>query len=100
MGAGTGWRCFLILPDEASAAPVAHYLRLRDCPAFVAVQPPGFDLAPTARVLVPAEFLRRASHIWAQAAALKELSDGELEYLATGQLPDALIEPQAQDDAA
>jgi hypothetical protein len=45
MGAVTDWQCFLISPDEASAVPVAHYLRLRDCPALVFVQPPGFDFA-------------------------------------------------------
>jgi hypothetical protein len=99
MGAVTDWQCFLISPDEASAAPVAHYLRLHDCPALIFVEPPGFDLAPTAHVLVPAEFLRRARHLWSQADSLADLTDGELEYLATGKLPRA-IDPHAQDDAA
>lgn len=100
MGAVTDWQCFLITPDEASAVPVAHCLRLRDCPALVFVQPPGFDLAPTARVLVPAEYLRRAHHIWTQADTLDGLTDGELEYLATGRLPGTPAEPHARDDAA
>ena len=100
MGAVTDWQCFLISPDEASAVPVAHYLRLRDCPALVFVQPPGFDLALAARVLVPAEFLRRAHHIWAQADTLDRLTDAELDYLATGRLPGASVEPHARDDAA
>ena len=100
MGAVPDWQCFLILPDEASAAPVAHYLRLCDCPALVFIDPLGFDLAPTTRVLVPAEFLRRAHHIWAQADTLKDLTEGELEYLATGRLPGTSMDPQAQDDAA
>jgi hypothetical protein len=100
MGAVTDRQCFLILPDEALTAPVAHYLRLHDCPAFVFVVPPSFDLAPTARVLVPAEFLRRARHIWAQADTLGNLTDGELEYLATGKLPGASVDPNSQDDAA
>jgi hypothetical protein len=100
MGAVTDWQCLLILPDEASAAPVAHYLRLQDCPALVFVRPPCFDLVPTAHVLVPAEFLRRAQHIWAHADALESLTDGELEYLATGKLPGGAVDPHPQDDAA
>jgi hypothetical protein len=99
MGAVTGWQCFLPFPDEASAAPVAEYLRLHDCPALVFVHPPGFDLAPTVEVQVPAEFLRRAHHLWAMADTLGDLTDGELEYLATGKLPGA-AEPQQHDDAA
>jgi hypothetical protein len=93
-------QCFLVLPDEASAVPVAHYLRLHHCPALVFVAPPSFDLVPTARVLVTAEFLRRAQHIWALADTLAELTDGELEYLATGKLPGTADEPRGRDDAA
>jgi hypothetical protein len=96
----TDWRCFLTLPDEASAVPVAHYLTLHDCPALVFVEPLGFDLAPTAQVLVPAEFLRRAHRIWTQADTVDGLTDWELEYLATGRLPGTSGEPHAQDDAA
>ena len=100
MDAVPDWQCFLACPDEASAAPVAHYLRLHDCPALVFPVPPGFGLAPTAEVRVPAEFLRRAHHLWAVADALGGLTDGELEYLATGQLPGAASESHQQDDAA
>jgi hypothetical protein len=80
------WQCLLACPDEASATPIALYLRVHDCPALVVPVPPSFDLAPTAEVRVPAEFLRRARHIWAAAGTLGDLSDGELDYLATGQL--------------
>ena len=80
------WQCLLVCPDEASATPVAEYLRLHDCPALVVPVPPGFDFSPTAEVRVPAEFLHRARHIWAAADTLGELSAGELDYLATGQL--------------
>jgi hypothetical protein len=100
MGAVTDWQCFLSLPDEAAPPPVAHYLRLHDCPALVFVVPPSFDLAATARVLVPAEFLRRARHIGARADTLGTLTEGELEYLATGRLPGVSVDPHSYDDAA
>jgi hypothetical protein len=55
---------------------------------------------PTAEVRVPAEFLLRAWHIWSRADTLADLTERELEYLATGKLPGASPEPQQQDDAA
>jgi hypothetical protein len=100
MGAVTDWQCFLIVPDEASAAPVVHHLRLHDCPARVFAASPGFDLSPTVRILVPQEFLPRARHLWARADRLAGLTDGELEYLATGRLPGGAVDPDVQDDAA
>ena len=101
MGAVTDWRCFLAFPDEASAAPVAHYLRLHDCPALVFPVPPSVEFAPTAQVLVPAESIRRARHIWTRADTFGDLTDGELEYLATGKLPGAAsVAPPIRDDAA
>ena len=89
MGPGAEWLCLLACPDEASASPIAHYLNLHDCPALVFPRPPGCDLGPTTEVRVPREFLERARHVWARAGTLPELSDGELEYLATGELPGA-----------
>jgi hypothetical protein len=100
MGALPSWQCLLVCPDEASATPVAEYLRLHDCPALVFPVPASCDLMPTAEVRVPAEFLLRARHIWSRADTLADLSEGELEYLATGKLPGASPEPQQQDDAA
>ena len=100
MDAVPDWQCFLACPDEASAGPVAHYLRLHDCPALVVPVAPSFQLSPTAEVRVPAEFLRRAHHIWAAADTLGGLTDGELEYLATGKLPGAESESHQHDDAA
>jgi hypothetical protein len=67
MGPGAEWLCLLACPDEASASPIAHYLKLHDCHALVFPRPPGCDLGPTAEVRVPRE----------------------LEYLATGELPGA-----------
>jgi hypothetical protein len=100
MGALPNWQCFLACPDEASAAPVAAYLRLHDCPALVFPVPASCELTPTAEVMVPQEFLHRARHLWAHANTLGDLSDGELEYLATGKLPGAAAEAHEQDDAA
>ena len=84
MDAVPDWQCFLACPDEASAGPVAHYLRLHDCPALVVPVAPSFQLAPTAEVRVPAEFLRRAHHFWAVADTLGGLTDGELELSRDG----------------
>jgi hypothetical protein len=100
MGAVPDWQCFLAFPDEGTAAPVAHYLNLHDCPAFVLARAPNFDLTPAAQILVPSEFLPRARHIWARADTLGNLSDGELEYLATGKLPGTSADPRQHDDVA
>lgn len=75
-----------------------EFLRLHECPALVFPIPPACDLAPTAAVMVPEEFLPRARHVWAHAEVLTDLTDGELEYLATGKLPGAAAEAP-QDDA-
>ena len=94
------WRVFLACPDVATATPVAEYLTLHDCPACVFPVPPSFNLMPTAAVLVPAEFLRRAHHIWSSANVLGDLTEGELEYTVTGRLPGEASEPHEHDDAA
>jgi hypothetical protein len=101
MGARAEWVCFLSCAGEAAACPIAVYLNLQDCPALVFPVPPGVDFAPTAEVRVPAEFLPRARHIWAHADTTGDLSEGELEYLATGKLPGAADDEQLRrDDAA
>jgi hypothetical protein len=97
MAAATDWRCFLACSSEAAATPVVHYLRLHDCPALVFPVWSSSDLPPTAEVRVPVEFLARARHIWKGAG---DLTDGELEYLATGELPGATAGPRRRDDAA
>ena len=85
-------------PDEGSAAAIAEYLHLHDCPALVFAMTPGIDLTPPAEVRVPAELMRRARYVWALAAAEPELTEGELIYLATGELPGPDI--ALHDDAA
>jgi len=94
------WECFIAYPDEASAVAVAQYLRLHECPAFVFARAPDFDLAPPFEVRVPGELLHRARWLWSLADARLELTDGELEYLATGRLPGTASEPRWHDDAA
>lgn len=98
MGALPNWQCFLAC-DEVSAAAVAWYLRLHDCPALVFPVPASCELTPTAAVMVPGEFLPRARHVWAHAGTLGGLTDAELIYLATGELPGA-TEARQHDDAA
>jgi hypothetical protein len=100
MGARDAWVCFLACPGEAAACPVAAYLNLHDCPALVFPVPPGVDFSLTAEVRVPAELLMRARHIWAHAGTVGDVSEGELEYLATGKLPGQNGEQFRRDDAA
>ena len=100
MGNTPEWRVFLACSDVAAATPVAEYLTLHDCPACVFPVPPGFNLMPMAAVLVPAEFLRRAQHIWSSANVLGNLTEGELEYIVTGRLPGGVAERHEHDDAA
>lgn len=76
-----GWECFAIYRNELAAGVVANYLRLNDCPAEVAGSA-GAALEAEVRVLVPGELLHRARWLWAKA----DLTDAELQYLATGKL--------------
>jgi hypothetical protein len=91
------WLCFMACADMASAVVVAEYLRLRECPALAFPMPPNLELGPTAEVRVPLEFLRRAHWFWTLG---DDLTDGELEFLATGKLPGAAPEQQRHEDAA
>jgi hypothetical protein len=77
-----GWECFAVYHDELAAEVVAGYLRRNDCPAQIAGRA-GAALEPGVRVIVPGELLHRARWLWAQA----DLTEAELEYLATGELP-------------
>jgi hypothetical protein len=77
-----GWECFAVYHDELAAEVVASYLRRNDCPAQITGRA-GAALEPSVRVIVPGELLHRARWLWAQAA----LTEAELQYLATGELP-------------
>jgi hypothetical protein len=91
--------CFMSCPDMTSAGVIAEYLRVRECPAIAFPIPPTFELGPTAEVRVPSQFLHRARWFWSLADA-EELTEGEIEYLATGKLPGSVPEPVPHDDAA
>ncbi len=86
-------------PDMLSAVVVAEYLRLRECPAITFPIPPSFELGPTAEVRVPAEFVHRARWFLA-LAEMANLTEAELEWLATGKLPASEPEPVPHDHAA
>ena len=76
-----GWQVFAKYADQIAAGVVAAYLRRNDCPAQVSGSVPA-DLDSDASVLVPGELLHRARWLWSQA----DLTEGELQYLATGEL--------------
>jgi hypothetical protein len=79
-----GWECFAIYHDELAAGVVADYLRLNDCPAQIAGRAGAkLEPGPGVRVIVPGELLHRARWLWATA----DLTEAELQYLATGELP-------------
>jgi hypothetical protein len=85
--------------DMPTAVVVAEYLRLHECLAIAFPIPPGFELGPTAEVRVPSELLHRARWFWA-LADMESLTDAELEWLATGELPGSAPEPARHEDAA
>ena len=76
------WECFAVYHDELAAAVVAGYLRRNDCPAQISGRA-GAALEPGVRVIVPGELMHRARWLWAKA----DLTEAELQYFATGELP-------------
>jgi len=78
-----GWECFATYADELAATVVVDYLRRNDCPAQIAGTSGVIDAG--VRVLVPGELLHRARWLWAQA----DLTESELQYLISGELPGA-----------
>lgn len=77
-----GWECFAVYHDELAAGVVVDYLRRNDCPAQVMGRA-GAGLDAGVQVLVPGELLHRARWLWAQA----DLTEAELHYLISGELP-------------
>jgi hypothetical protein len=77
------WQQFAVFEDEASAEALAGRLRVDGVPAQVA----GRSLVPGLnegfQVMVPTRLAHRAKRV----AALAELTDEELRYLATGESP-------------
>jgi hypothetical protein len=70
-------------PDRFSAEAIVGLLAGEGVPAYIASDEPIPGLARNFSVLVPPEFLQRARGILKQAP----VSDNELTYLATGELP-------------
>jgi hypothetical protein len=71
-----GWECFASYHDELAAGVVADYL----CQVM---GKRGAQLNDGVRVFVPGQLLHRAKWLWAQA----DLSEGELQFLISGELP-------------
>lgn len=77
-----GWHIFATYRDEIAAGVVVDYLRRNECPAEVSGTVSA-DLDSRVNVLVPGELLHRARWLWSQA----DLTEGELQFLITGELP-------------
>ena len=76
------WQVFAQYADQIAAGVVVDYLHRNDCPAQVSGSVPA-DLDSGVSVLVPGAFMHRARWLWSQA----DLTEGELHYLITGELP-------------
>ena len=77
-----GWLEFASYADLASAEAVAGLLRSEAVPVQVSSDEPIPGLVKNVRLMVPSELLHRAKWIVSQT----QLSDAELDFLATGKL--------------
>ena len=77
------WEEFESFADEASAEALAEMLRAEGVPAQVRTQSPVPGLVENVNVLVPSNLAHRARFV----AASTKVSDEELEYAATSNLP-------------
>jgi hypothetical protein len=78
-----GWQRFATYNDELAAQVVVDYLTRHNCPAQVGGSA-GANINSGVHVLVPGELLHRARWLWSQA----DLTDQELNFLASGELHD------------
>jgi hypothetical protein len=83
------WERFMSFPDSASATAIAGYFEQNGLPARVEAGSPGVDLSPAAYILVPGHLFHRARWLLAQQA---DMTEAELEFLATGRLSDGTSE--------
>ena len=74
---------FMSFADVASATAAASYLEQNGVPSRVEGGSPNVDLSPVAYVLVEGHLAHRARWLLAQQS---NISDAELEFLATGKL--------------
>ncbi len=79
------WEVLLTLEDEGSAQALAELLVKEGVPASVEVQAPVPGLVENVRLVVRSDMAHRARWILNSS----KLTDEELEFAATGQLPEA-----------
>ena len=82
MSTPSDWLEFASYPDAFSAEAMAGLFRSEALPVRVLADEPVPGLARGFRVLVPAELMHRARWIISQS----QVSDEELDFLATGKL--------------
>jgi hypothetical protein len=83
------WERFMSFPDSASAAAIAGYFEQNGVPSRVEAGSPGVDFSPVAYILVQGQLVHRARWLLAQHA---DMTEAELEFLATGRLGDGTSE--------
>jgi hypothetical protein len=76
------WERFVGFPESASAIAAAAYFEQNGLPSRVEAGSPSLDFTNVAFVLVPGHLLHRARWLWAKS----DLTDSELQFLATGEL--------------
>jgi hypothetical protein len=79
------WQVFQTFSDRGSAEALAAVLASEDVPARVESSKLVAGIETRHGVLVPASLVHRAKWVLADS----DLSDSELDYLATGKLSDA-----------
>ena len=79
------WEVLLTLEDEGSAQALAELLVKEGVPASVEVQAPVPGLVENVRLVVRSDMAHRARWILNSS----KLTDEELDFAATGQLPEA-----------
>ena len=79
------WELFKVLGDRIEADRLTAFLESSGVPAYVDHGALGAGLEGEYKVFVAAEFAHRARWVTSQP----EVSDEELEFLATGKLPNA-----------
>ncbi len=86
---GDGWSVLATFGDRLSAEALLGLMQSEKVPACIASNEVVPGLGTAFAVLVPAEQLRRAQWIREQA----RVSEEELNYLATGELPGPSKDP-------
>jgi hypothetical protein len=79
------WVRFMSFPDSASATAIAGYFEQNGVPSRVEAGSPGVDFSSVAFVLIQGQLAHRARWLLAQHA---DMTEAELQFLATGRLGD------------